>query len=89
MPMMQLRRDARLAQKAFAEIRIGHELRRHHFQRHFPLHGFLHGQIHRRHAAAAELTQDVVAGDFDHGIRTLIGHFRTGAAAGTPLFERQ
>jgi hypothetical protein len=59
--MVQLRRDARLAQEAFGKIRIGEQRRRHHLERDFALHRFLQGQIHGGHAAAAELAQDFVA----------------------------
>ena len=64
--VMQLGCDPRLAQEAFAEIRIGQQGRRHDLERDIALDRFLGGQVHGRHAATAELALDVVAGDYDH-----------------------
>ena len=64
--MVQARGDARLAQEALAEIRIGQQRRRHDLERNFALHRFLQRQVNGRHAAAAELAQDAVSGYFDH-----------------------
>ena len=64
--MVQLRGDFRFAQEALAEIRIGEQRRRHDLQRDFAIDRFLHREIDGRHAAAAELAQQTVAGDLDH-----------------------
>ncbi len=66
MAMVQPRGDLGLAQESLAKVRIDQQGRRHDLERDFAVHGFLDRQIHGSHAAAPELAQQSVSGNFDH-----------------------